>query len=206
MLKWRCEVHGMSLSRDDLPLSAWAAAERVDIQPVPTFGVTSPNPQRYPQYAKGPSVPRRRKAIRAAERKRQVVEAYSLRARSLRELGFEDYPAYLASPLWAEIRERVLRAAYRLCDFCKRRASQVHHRAYTLETMRGEDDSNLFAICGRCHHRGEYRKGKKLSPAAATDRMTTLALRKSRPHSRTEAIVWREMASLREEFLRRVAE
>ena len=69
----------------------------------------------------------------------------------LRTLGFRSYRAYLDSPLWASIRERVMAKTEGKCVRCWYTASQVHHYAYTEENLRGEDLVGLEAICRDCH-------------------------------------------------------
>lgn len=64
----------------------------------------------------------------------------------------EGYPDYLASPLWASIRGRVLTATP-MCVGCNRYASQVHHRDYRPRVLSGEDLTPLIPVCASCHRR-----------------------------------------------------
>lgn len=68
-------------------------------------------------------------------------------------LGFSDYAAYLASPLWKGIRRRIFRNQNRVCVRCDGRADDVHHRNYSLAVMRGDGDNDdqLASICEGCH-------------------------------------------------------
>lgn len=61
------------------------------------------------------------------------------------------YDAYLASPEWKAIRQRVLSRDGGRCRSCSRRANQVHHASYDEATMHGRDISRLFSLCGPCH-------------------------------------------------------
>jgi hypothetical protein len=67
-------------------------------------------------------------------------------------LGYEDYQAYLLSPLWKRIKRRVLKRDRRICQCCKAAANIVHHRRYTREVLAGGDDSQLASICEGCHN------------------------------------------------------
>src|ERR1700722_20363758 len=68
-----------------------------------------------------------------------------------RELGFSCYKDYLRSPLWKEIRRRVLERDEIKCARCSGKANRVHHLAYTETILKGDDDSHLVAVCDGCH-------------------------------------------------------
>ena len=63
----------------------------------------------------------------------------------------DEYGKYLASPLWAEIRTRVLERDKHTCQDCGGPANQVHHLSYSDAVMAGKDDSQLVSLCGDCH-------------------------------------------------------
>jgi hypothetical protein len=85
---------------------------------------------------------------------------YRYRNDNLRQLGFESYRAYLDSPLWKNIRVRVLERAQQTCERCRKNpARQVHHRAYDPTTLRGDSIDALTATCGGCHRHAERTKG-----------------------------------------------
>jgi hypothetical protein len=108
---------------------------------------------------------------------RDAKIAYWVRNEALRKLGFRDYKHYLASPLWAAIREYVLRLAKK-CSFCQSTPTEVHHDAYHIEVLLGEDTRYLYAVCSDCHRYGEYLPGgAKASPRQATARMRDRCLR-----------------------------
>lgn len=90
----------------------------------------------------------------------------------LRSLGYADYPAYLASELWATIRIRVLNRDSHECCRCGGRATQVHHRSYELNVLRGENDRQLMSVCGKCHRFAEFRcDGRKTRTSRANRRL-----------------------------------
>jgi 5-methylcytosine-specific restriction endonuclease McrA len=79
----------------------------------------------------------------------------------LKNLGFEGdtqkvaYAKYQRSPLWKDIREKVLERDKYKCQVCKSISELcVHHREYTEEVMSGEnlDKSKIITLCKRCHN------------------------------------------------------
>jgi hypothetical protein len=120
-------------------------------------------------------------------KKKKVFLDYEERSRNLRSLGFTSYEAYLASDLWAAIRERVLTRDRRRCRLCPREASQIHHTKYTRDALLGKDLKWLAAICGGCHRYVEFdpRTGKKRRAREVGN-----VFRKAR--HRWKAIMWRE--------------
>ncbi len=81
---------------------------------------------------------------------------------NLQSLGFVSYADYLKSPLWASIRSRVYASKGRICLDCKsHRATQIHHRQYDLETLKGDTLNYLVPVCRNCH-----RKEHGLEPSA----------------------------------------
>src|SRR4051812_29579299 len=100
---------------------------------------------------------------------REALRVYRQRLRALRALGFPDYQTYLESPLWRQIRARVLQAAGRRCCACPAEGcAQVHHESYSLAVLAGEDDSKLHVVCDACHERAHHYGGLLLGPAEAT--------------------------------------
>lgn len=62
-----------------------------------------------------------------------------------------EYRSYMASPAWAERRARTLMLAGGTCQRCgAARATEAHHLTYDRLTR--ERDSDLLALCSRCHH------------------------------------------------------
>lgn len=96
--------------------------------------------------------------------------SYAERNRVLRQLGYVDYAAYLASPLWSEIRGQILYRSPRCCA-CPRVASQVHHRSYAKAALTGEDVTQLVSICRECHSEIEFAGEEKLSLTAANNKL-----------------------------------
>lgn len=93
--------------------------------------------------------------------------SYRSRAWFLKKLGFASYAAYLKTPLWAEIRERVFKLKGRSCHLCGRFASQAHHTRYHEADLAGRKTKYIHPICGRCHKRIEFTDGEKNTVARA---------------------------------------
>jgi hypothetical protein len=74
----------------------------------------------------------------------------------LRLIGYRNYQDYLYSPLWFEIRTKVMKKAGKRCEYCGCRAVQVHHEIYTRENLYGVTLFGLYAVCVHCH---ELRHG-----------------------------------------------
>lgn len=70
---------------------------------------------------------------------------------------YPDYRAYLGGPEWAELRERVFKKKWKFCYACGKPASQVHHRNYKRNTMRGRRLRDLLPLCRGCHHWAHYQ-------------------------------------------------
>ena len=98
-------------------------------------------------------------------RARHTFGEYAKRNRILKEMGYESYPAYLASPLWARIRVDVLNLCRSRCEMCGERANQVHHNRYSEANLKGESIDGMIGTCGKCHKGVEFhRDGSKASP------------------------------------------
>jgi hypothetical protein len=85
----------------------------------------------------------------------------------------EDYGAYLRSPLWRRIRNRVLKRDHRECQRhgCDRKANEVHHRSYDDDVMKGNDDSKLVSLCRSCHEYITYDENGIRRPLEEQDRL-----------------------------------
>ncbi len=59
------------------------------------------------------------------------------------------YREYLESTTWKETRRRKLTSVGHRCERCGRTAWHVHHLDY--RNLGREDNSDLRALCGRCH-------------------------------------------------------
>lgn len=66
----------------------------------------------------------------------------------IRELGFERYADYLASPHWEDVRQRFYAVNPRQCA-CGSKAVALHHRTY--ERLGAERLEDLEAVCRKCH-------------------------------------------------------
>lgn len=91
------------------------------------------------------------------------------RVASLR--GQQRYRDYLNSPLWRKISRRVLERDEHVCRCCTGTATQVHHRSYAEDVMRGENDEELASVCDGCHNYIEFDElGNERDPEE-TDRL-----------------------------------
>lgn len=100
------------------------------------------------------------------------MPGYKERAISLEEMGIPDYQTYLDGKLWKTIRKKVLYRSRHVCEVCKiNKASEVHHKSYSLITMRGERLEDLVAICHDCHEHCKFEGEKKLPLDVANSRM-----------------------------------
>jgi hypothetical protein len=86
----------------------------------------------------------------------RILKAYAKRNAKLRELGYPTYAHYLQSPIWADIRKRVLDRDCSKCWGCKGVATQVHHGHYGRENLLGLDISDLWSVCRKCHEACEF--------------------------------------------------
>jgi hypothetical protein len=71
-----------------------------------------------------------------------------------------DYNSYLETPLWKEIKGKVLTRAGRKCACCSQRATEVHHRDYRPRVLAGADLSPLVPVCRACHDLIEEERTK----------------------------------------------
>lgn len=94
-------------------------------------------------------------------------ETYRDRDENLRYLGFSSYSDYLASPLWAVIRDRIYaRDNYRCTAlYCslRRVRLEAHHVSYALPVLLGIDPGAIVTLCANCHDKVEYTRKKKLN-------------------------------------------
>jgi hypothetical protein len=142
--------------------------------------------------------------VKSQKRKLAAIKCYTERNENLKQLGFNSYDEYLKSPLWQEIRNKVLERDKQICCVCSKVGNQVHHLSYNIEVLNGQDMDKLKCICGRCHKQIEF-KGKikkkrrtkqnynlpkeKLSVNAANNKMLELKKQynKNLPKNMTES-------------------
>lgn len=111
---------------------------------------------------------------------------YAERDAIIRTLGFSSYKVYLVSELWKTIRRQVL-LPNTSCRGCGRKATQVHHSRYKLEDMNGACLAYLIPVCGTCHNKAEFtKKGSKLWPQRATDKLNNMAHARSTKERKTK--------------------
>ena len=101
---------------------------------------------------------------------------YANRNRRLHNAGFESYPDYLASDLWAEIRERVLDRDGRKCRFCGDAANQAHHGNYTNAALSGKSIDGIRSVCGSCHKFIEIKQDGSKSAFKSMRKRTKLLI------------------------------
>lgn len=99
------------------------------------------------------------------------MNRYSQRDAVLRDMGFSSYPDYLASGLWAGIRNRL----FEVCStcVCGNKATQVHHRTYKRRYMEGRGKIHKFLtpVCSACHARIEFDRDGKTPLGVANRRL-----------------------------------
>lgn len=115
-----------------------------------------------------------------------ALQVYRRRNKELAGLGYASYEEYLASPLWAAIRDRKLAAEGRRCYACGKEAHQVHHGDYLEPTLAGPPEgitggsfgwdrwlatAELYAVCRSCHEWAEHFLGQAVGPVIATARL-----------------------------------
>lgn len=94
---------------------------------------------------------------------------YSIRAQSLKQLGFANYGQYLDSAKWKTIRQMVLVRDGFWCRKCgKSSAHHIHHSSYDLPTLEGKDLSRLHSVCDWCHREIEFEGDDKRDGDKAT--------------------------------------
>jgi hypothetical protein len=96
-------------------------------------------------------------------RQASLIEMRNQRDEICKLIGFQDYESYWSSPFWKRIRLKILKRDKRICLRCEGKATQVHHRNYALDVLKGEDDSKLVSglasVCDGCHnvvHRDDW--------------------------------------------------
>lgn len=81
------------------------------------------------------------------------------------------YERYMKSPLWQKTRLWVLERDDACCVVCKSKASEVHHRNYSEDTLIGRSPDKLVSLCLSCHDRIEkYQSGEKRKDLFEKDR------------------------------------
>ncbi len=106
-----------------------------------------------------------RKWKRQEKKARKNWQPYVDRNVALKEIGFATYAAYLASPLWQEIRARRL-STQTTCSCCDSQADVVHHDTYYKKLLLGDETSvkrDLYPLCHACHYKVEFDGSRKRS-------------------------------------------
>jgi hypothetical protein len=94
--------------------------------------------------------------------------AQKARTRGVRALGFKNYEAYIASPYWQSVRQRVLEAQRtrlqrNVCESCGKEGVEfdVHHKSY--DRLGNELIEDCQVICEQCHDKLHGRDAKSQS-------------------------------------------
>jgi hypothetical protein len=104
---------------------------------------------------------------------------YADRNAILRDMGYADYAAYRASPLWKAIRRRVRIRDGNRCRICDAGTLIVHHDDYGRETLDGLSISRLYCVCHDCHQSIEFEGEQKRSFVEAQRVFRTLLIGRS---------------------------
>ena len=112
---------------------------------------------------------------------------------------FRSYDDYLRSDWWQRLRAHVLSHLSHECEFCGRRATQVHHVRYPRTRGLGtEGIKSLYAVCSRCHdvaHGLGTNNGDSMCAFCRTKATATLAIAIIK-HDRSSQRVCRRCDSL----------
>lgn len=110
----------------------------------------------------------------------QKTCAYRTRSRDLRAIGFKSYEEYLRSDLWAAIRRRVFKEISDKCAACNAPASEVHHRDYRPDMLRGHYIADLVPLCRTCHNYIEFTDaGAKVTTLEEANRRLNKLLKRA---------------------------
>lgn len=104
---------------------------------------------------------------------------YRDRNRLLKRLGFYTYKAYLRSAMWRGISGEVLAKTNR-CYCCNRKATEVHHREYTLETLTTVCPQ-LVPLCRSCHRKIEFKGDTKRHQVEKAPKVFEVRPKKPKP-------------------------
>lgn len=86
---------------------------------------------------------------------------YQIRQEALNRIGFATYADYLKSDTWSRIKASVI-ARDKACRICGNEPYTAHHVSYADRVMRGDDLTQLIAICRGCHRHIEFDGDHKL--------------------------------------------
>ena len=126
---------------------------------------------RFGTKTKGGKKRRGRSGKSSMQRSSAIAAAALSPSQTVRRMRRKDYMKYLKSPLWKEIRNRVLVRDDSKCACCGKPAENVHHRAYTEDVLAGENDSLLISLCEGCHLNIHFEGDEKFGTARVEQRL-----------------------------------
>ena len=122
-------------------------------------------------------------------RNREVSgNTYTSRDKILRDLGFDNYKAYLNSFLWREIRTKVRLQKGSSCFVCGDYATDTHHNRYAKADLTGETINNIIPVCRKCHNDAEHRNGKKNTLRRAKKKLDAMRREANKPPKQDKPI------------------
>ena len=105
------------------------------------------------------------------------MRPHEQRDKTVHTMGFASYVVYVKSALHARVRQKALADVHYKCSLCNGRAGRIHFAAYDKQTLRGEDLSDVHALCSSCEDLVKINpQGKRASVAVAQDRFRHLQL------------------------------
>lgn len=119
--------------------------------------------------------------------KQRYGKNYGERGRLLMNMGYQSYSEYLSSDTWSSIRKEVLEKRPS-CELCSRRATQVHHAKYTLNSLQRCDSVLLVSICHPCHQYLELRPDDAKEPWSMVVNKLLCGLNRIGSHDRAREI------------------
>ena len=62
-----------------------------------------------------------------------------------------------------KLKEEIMKRANNKCEFCRNKATQIHHVIYVVNEREVGDLSHLIAVCKKCHRElDEFRSKQKI--------------------------------------------
>jgi hypothetical protein len=104
------------------------------------------------------------------------VSWFGSRGESISQLGFASYSHYLASELWAFVRQSL--GDSKQCQICKSTTGLAwHHRSYSINVLVGNfssDETPIVRLCKECHKLIHQKDGKWIDDCEQVDQRFVL--------------------------------